>query len=144
MKTKQLFIGSILTLLLGGSIYVFFRALSLKMFSWFVSLGINNSILKIRSLTENIKLPDWILFSLPDGLWIFSFISFQLFIWNNKIEKGNCIWLFCLPMVAIISEIGQLVKIVPGTFDSLDLVMYLIGTVLPFFIYNNQLIFKHN
>lgn len=144
MKTKRLFIGSILTLLLGGSIYVFFRALSLNMFNWFVSLGLNNSILKIRRLTQNIKIPDWILFSLPDGLWIFSFVSFQLFIWNNKIEKENCVWLFCLPIMAIISEIGQLVKIVPGTFDSIDLVMYLIGTVLPFFIYNNQLIFKHN
>lgn len=140
MKIKQLYIGHALTLLIGSLIYILFRKSTLKMFFWFETIGIMNLINQIRKNTilYGNKLPDILLYSLPDGFWIFSYISLILYLWKNELKTENLLWIFMIPLIAILSEIGQLMHIVPGTFDILDLLMYLLGTALPFIIYKNQ------
>tara|TARA_B100000795_G_scaffold216277_1_gene170160 strand:+ start:431 stop:805 length:375 start_codon:yes stop_codon:yes gene_type:complete len=81
------------------------------------------------------NLPDWFLYSLPDGIWLFSYLSVLLLIWDNKISKHNIHWVLLIPSIAIFSEIGQLFEIVSGTFDITDLVFYLAGTILPILIF---------
>ena len=137
---KQLIIGHILTLLLGGLVYISFRQDTLKMFSWFDRLNILEAISDFRlfTLPLSVHLPNWFLYSFPDGLWLFSYISLLLIVWDNTISKHNIHWLLLLPTVAITSEIGQLFAIVPGTFDVLDLTFYLLGTILPILIFNNS------
>ncbi len=46
-------------------------------------------------------------------------------------------WLLLLPILAISSEIGQFVGIVPGTFDIIDLIFYTAGSVLPILFFTN-------
>lgn len=141
MKTKQLYIGHTLTLLIGSLIYILFRKSTLKMFSWFETIGIMNLINQIRknAILYGNKLPDIFLYSLPDGFWIFSYISLILYLWENELKTENLFWIFIIPLIAILSEIGQLMCIVPGTFDILDLLMYLLGTALPFIIYKKSI-----
>jgi len=142
---KQLFFGHVLTLIIGGLIYILFRTDSLVMFKWFATLSLDKPIEYLRDSTLPFKdqLPDWFLFSLPDGLWIFSIISFILLIWGNNINKQNLVWIFTIPFIAIASEIGQLFSIVPGTFDAIDLAFYITGAVFPIKIFtNNFLTFK--
>lgn len=141
MKTKQLYIGHTLTLLIGSLIYILFRKSTLKMFSWFETIGIMNLINQIRknAILYGNKLPDIFLYSLPDGFWIFSYISLILYLWKNELKTENLFWIFIIPLIAILSEIGQLMCIVPGTFDILDLLMYLLGTALPFIIYKKSI-----
>ncbi|WP_073408820.1 hypothetical protein [Flavobacterium johnsoniae] len=141
MKTKQLYIGHILTLLCGSLIYILFRTSTLRMFGWFDKLGILTTINDIRTISVNYSnnLPNLILYTLPDGLWMFSYVSLILFLWKNEIKNENLFWLFIIPIISIISELGQVIGLVPGTFDPSDLLMYFLGTSLPFIIYRKSI-----
>ncbi len=136
----QIIIGHVFTLLLGGLIYVLFRQDTLKMFSWFDDINVSAAISELRLHTVPLSghFPNWFLYSLPDGLWLFSYLSVLLVVWDNVISKHNIHWLLLVPMVAIFSEIGQLFEIVSGTFDIFDLLFYLLGTVLPILIFTNS------
>ncbi|WP_264544547.1 MULTISPECIES: hypothetical protein [Flavobacterium] len=125
-----------LSVFLGGFIYVSFRVESLKMFSWFNAIGLSKVILAIRNFTINndMLIPNWIKFSLPDGLWLFSFISLMLVAWKNEVNSSNLFWFIGLPLIALLSEIAQSISIVSGTFDWIDIVMYLVGFFMPFII----------
>ena len=136
----QIIIGHVFTLLLGGLIYVLFRQDTLKMFSWFDDINVSAAIsgLRFHTVPLSSHFPNWFLYSLPDGLWLFSYLSVLLAVWDNVISKHNIHWLLLVPMVAIFSEIGQLFEIVSGTFDIFDLLFYLLGTVLPILIFTNS------
>jgi hypothetical protein len=137
---KQIIIGHFLTLLLGGLVYISFRQDTLKMFSWFDRVNLSEVISELRLFTLPLTdhLPNWFLYSLPDGLWLFSYLSVLLVVWDNTISKQNIHWLLLVPAVAVFSEIGQLFGVVPGTFDIFDLTFYLGGTVLPILIFTNS------
>ncbi|OXA79129.1 hypothetical protein SAMN05444397_102370 [Flavobacterium aquidurense] len=141
MKVKQLYIGHIFTLCSGSLIYILFRTPSLRMFFWFEKLHFLDFIKSLRSFTiTNVNnFPDFVLYSLPDGLWVFSYVSFILYQWENKIKSENLVWIFIIPIISITSELGQIIKIVPGTFDITDLLMYSLGTLLPFLIYHKSI-----
>ena len=141
---KQLVIGHITTLLIGGLIYLLFRVETLKMFEWLNSLGILNSLHNLRAQVNPIfgDLPGWFLFSLPDGLWIFSYISLMLYVWNNTISKHSVFWIFIVPVLTLMFEIGQLFNIVPGTFDIIDIVFYIIGILLLIYFFNKSINLK--
>lgn len=141
---KQLIFGHISTLLVGGLIYLLFRTSSLKMFGWYKTIGLGEFTNGLRKLTIPFadKIPDWILFSLPDGLWTFSYVSLVLFIWNNSISKNNLFWILIIPTLAICSEIGQLLGFVPGVFDATDLLLYLLGMTLPFIFFKKSINLK--
>jgi len=138
---KQLIFGSFLTLLAGGLIYILFRTSSLKMFSWYETIGLGGLTIELRKMTSQFadKIPEWILFSLPDGLWIFSYVSLMLFIWRNSVSIKNIFWISIIPILAIGSEIGQLFGLVSGTFDFADLLLYLFGMTLPFIFFNKSI-----
>ena len=144
MKKVKTLLFPFLTILLGGFIYVSFRVESLRMFSWFNSISLYKVIIATRNYTLNYDflIPDWVKFSLPDGLWLFSFISLILITWKNEINSSNLFWLIGLPIIALLSEIGQSFSFVPGTFDWIDIAMYLIGFMLPFIINKKSLIIK--
>lgn len=141
---KKLLLGHILPLMIGGLIYLAFRTDSLLMFKWFDAILLDTPIEYLRemTLTSSKHLPNWFLFSLPDGLWIFSYISLTLVIWRNKITKQNVFWILIIPCFAIISELGQSFKIVSGTFDYTDLTFYFLGVITPLVLFKNSLIFK--
>ena len=141
---KQLLNGHLISLIFGGLIYVFFRSYNIKMFRWYEFIGLDNFITSIRRITVNHNnlFPSWFLYSLPDGLWIFSYTCLMFYIWDNKITLKNVFWVFIIPISAIISELGQMTKYINGTFDILDLVFYFLGMSLPFILFKNSFYFK--
>lgn len=143
MKNKLLLI-SFLSLLFGTLIYLLFRVSTLKVFSWLNLLGIDflNSELRKNSINFAPKLPEWFVFSLPDGIWIFSYVILMISIWNFKVNKESMFWLAIIPLIAIFSEIFQIFGIVSGTFDIIDLTFYILGFILPFIIFRKQLNFN--
>ena len=142
---KRQFIIGLFTLTFGGLVYILFRQDTLKMFSWFDSIDLSVVLSKIRFITLPISehLPNWFLYSLPDGLWLFSYLTILLVIWGNIISKQNIYWLLTVPIIAICSEIGQFFKVISGTFDIFDLIFYIAGTVLPILIFANSKIIKY-
>lgn len=137
-KTKFSNILIFIPLFFGGIIYILFRTESLLMFKWFRFLNLENHIFSTRKIFK-IELPDWFVYNLPDGLWIFSYSLLMLSIWNFKLNIHSVFWIFLMPFIAIISEILQFFKIIPGTYDIWDLNFYILGTLLPL-ILNRKLI----
>lgn len=126
----------VFALAFGSLIYLFFRNSSLKMFLWLNYFGLGKIIASVRNFTLPFvsSFPDWFLFSLPDGLWIFSFISLQLHIWKYSLNFSNLIWFVSIPLIAIISEIFQNLNILNGVFDPFDILFYSLGFILPFIL----------
>jgi hypothetical protein len=137
MKRKIL-IGT-LPVILGGLIYLTYRADSLVMFSWFKFLGLTDFVTFLRTdhHLQNLTVPNWVKFSLPDALWLFSFTYIILLLWDFKLNRQSAIWIFLAPTVGLFSELGQLVGIIPGTFDKTDLLLLFLATTFPFFLITN-------
>lgn len=121
-------------LILGGLIYIIFRTETLIMFQWFRYINISDEIRLIKSYRTTYSFPNWFIYSLPDGLWIFSYTAISLKIWKHLITRQNIFWVFSIPIIAISSEFLQLFKIIPGTFDFLDAIFYSVGTIFPYHI----------
>lgn len=69
---------------------------------------------------------NWIAFSLPDGLWTFSFVSFALLIFHERNLSRNifiCITILAGPAL----EFLQLFHFIPGTFDVIDILLQCIA-----------------
>ena len=128
---KNIFIHVAIPLILGGLIYISFRSLSLRMFDWFKWCNIDFFTSLIRDLIYPLKnyIPPWFYFSLPDGLWIYSFSSALLIYWNNDFQKVKY-WLLIPFLSGIFIEVLQGFKLFYGTFDLLDLLFSALGLLL--------------
>ena len=145
IKTKHQFIHEVLMhvlipLLIGGLIYLLFRNESLIMFNWFDDLGLLEQIKELRATLKPMKsiLPNWIYYSLADGLWTYAFVSAYLIYY--KIDY----WLILPFVLSIGVEVLQYFQLFQGTFDVLDLLCCIVGYTLPFLLLKNyyQLNFK--
>lgn len=134
-------IHAILPLSLGGLIYISFRSTNLKMFSWFEILNIDSYIFIIRFKLIEYKVffPSWFYFSLPDALWAYSFSSSILIFWINNLKIGKLF--LSIPLSYIIfSEFLQLLEIIRGTFDILDLIISIIGIIISYKFIKTQIL----
>ena len=124
---------SFFTLFIGGGLYLLCRSERLVMFDWCKTIGIYPFIQQLRSKGN---FDSWLVYSLPDGLWLFSYIILMGAIWAFDMRKS----LLCsVPMIiiAIGSELLQFPHIVRGTFDMMDLLCYAIGSVSGLFYIKN-------
>ena len=133
---EQLLIG-FLSLFLGCLIYIAFRQETLILFTWFDISYLSE--FRLITLPFSQILPNWFLYSLPDGLWVFSYVTISLVYWKNVINKRNIFWIIIIPCIGLSSEIGQLFNILPGTFDKSDLLFYFVGTISPFLLFKSDL-----
>ncbi len=122
----------IIPLVFGGIIYILFRAYNLLMFSWFERINVIKSIKSIRYLItqKDLVFPEWFIYSLPNALWTFSGIIFFHFIWINNQRKEKYWWIVIFIFISILSEVFQLFKIIPGTFDLVDALFLLFSIML--------------
>jgi hypothetical protein len=139
MKKKHLlfFAGHvILPLLVGGLVYMRWRGPDLLMFHWFRMLGVEPLVLRFNVASAGAQpgLPLWLIYSLPDGLWVYALTAFFVHIWSGV--KSSPVKIFFLSLSLVLgagSELGQLVRLVPGTFDWIDFFFYIIAAVLAFY-----------
>ena len=133
---RKLIFLSILSILFGGVIYIAFRSSSIILFKWMDYLLLIEPIENLRIVTLPYKeyLPDWFLYSLPDGLWMFSYSCIVLVIWKRKITKHSLLWLVSLPVISIFCEILQYYHYINGTFDVIDIILFIFGALLPILI----------
>ena len=117
-------------LILGGLIYMTFRTQSLQMFEWLESLHLMPMVQGLRVSYSHMEFPDWVLYNLPDGLWLLSYMLVIGTIWHKDNNIYATFFLWMLPGLAIGSELLQLFKIIPGTFDVLDLLSYALAMLI--------------
>ncbi len=133
MKTRnRIILTVIIPLLIGGLTYLLFRVDRLLMFKWFESIGLGQTIEAARHLIGHSNFPPWTIFSLPDALWVFSFTNLMLIIWRDTFSLQSIPWIFIAPVIGLFSEIGQAFHIVHGTYDTTDMILILIASILPF------------
>lgn len=117
-------------LTIGGLIYLGWRSGNLVMFQIFGTLGMSNLLTSIRNVGTEYSLFEWVKYSVPDGLWLFSYMFLIDTIWQNHRYASYYIFLWSLPAISIISELLQYFAIVPGTFDIVDLACYILAIVI--------------
>ena len=136
-KLKSILINVFCPLFLGGIIYILFRTTSTRIFDWIKMIGINPFILNFRKFSLPIKeyLPSWFYYSFPDALWMYSFSYSIMVIWNSR----QIFWIFFPLTIGLSYEVAQLLKIIPGTFDILDLFFTILAFCTSLFSINLKL-----
>ncbi len=107
-------------LIVGSLIYVYLRCSNV----FFVGV--------LEHTCPKVIWADWIKYSLPDGLWVYSLTSLMIIIWKSYTWK-SFIWICSGLLIAIISEFCQSIGVFPGTYDSLDIIFYLLAFGLALF-----------
>ena len=134
---RKLIFLSTLSIFFGGVIYIAFRSSSITLFRWLYNIPVIDDFVKnlrITTFTYKEYIPDWFLYSLPDGLWMFSYSCIILIIWKREINKYSLIWLLILPILSIMIEFLQYYDYFDGTFDILDIVFFIFGSLFPILI----------
>ena len=68
-------------------------------------------------------------YSLPDGLWVISYIMIVDVIWCNN-RKAQLLWGGILTVIGVVSELLQRIYVVNGTYDYNDILCYTIPYIL--------------
>lgn len=123
MDITRLAVAALL-LITGGVIYVLFRSSGLILFDWIDALGLSHKVQIIREASAGLTPGSFIRYSLPDGLWLTSYLLII-----NAVIGHNDRWLWLgftllLPTYAICHEVLQGLGVCRGTFDTLDLLCY--------------------
>lgn len=122
--TKQFLAYTIFPLGIGCCIYFGCRPSTLILNSWLHKFQLEP--LKM----DNILLRQ-ICNSLPFSLWAIAFTNTMFTIWNNQINRESVYWISFSLLISPMTELLQIFKIVPGTFDIYDF-LFLIVTISAF------------
>lgn len=115
---------ALITLFVGGMIYLLFRPTSLSVFEWIQHTGIMDAVEIFRFGICTV--PAWVEYTLPDGLWMFSYCLIIGCIWDFNLKKSGTL-LFLLLFFAVLFEVLQYVHLFPGTFDRMDIIAYILA-----------------
>ncbi len=119
------FLISILLLVAGGIIYLYFRQHTLYMFSWLNFFHLESYFQQL-SFNTNSKIISFCIYSLPEGLYATSAIIIIGLLWkDSKIHFFSYSLIFIIGHVVF--EFLQLFSIINGTFDFLDILVLMIS-----------------
>lgn len=131
----NVFLHVILPILVGILIYILWRGLN------FI-----DPIQKNFPLIYTKDIPAWVIFNLPDGLWLYALLSTITIIWDYKQSLHHFMWIILAVCLSLFSEVLQAYHCILGTFDIKDIIAYLIAFsvyILNFYILNKiSFIFK--
>ena len=124
---------STLCLIVGGGIYLIFRPRTLYMFSY-IPCQIMEWLDTTKHFFQFGENLDFVIYNLPAGLWTISYLILMQLIMTNARDISRILWIYSLPLFCTLVEILQLCKFVPGTFDILDIVVYIIPIIFSILI----------
>lgn len=130
-KTRCLYLSmSLVSFLTGAVAYLLFRTTDLYMFSAIKPLPIYGRLEALRRSCSGFTMPDWVVYNLPDGLWLFAYLLLTEAIWLNDAGRVKSLFLCLMPVLAIATEFLQMWNLSFGTGDVWDVVAYGIATIL--------------
>ena len=115
--------------LAGACIYLLWRPDRLQLFSWLAALGLRDHVQKLRTVASPTRgvLPDWVVFSLPAALWMYSLVAALRVIWKGRPVRDQVPWLSLAFLLGPGAELAQRFGLISGRFDYLDCAAYLAG-----------------
>ena len=130
MTARLQMVFGLLLILLGGLIYISFRPTSLLLFHTLDRMGLMLLVADWRMWVAAFRPSDFVLYSLPGGLWAASYILIVLSLLNSA-PTGLRLTVACsIPLAGIVSELMQGWGMLPGVFDLTDLVCYTLPMLL--------------
>lgn len=119
-------------LLAGGIIYIIFRSSEPLFFTWTNSTQAIHwiNIIRNSSLSLSKVLPEWIVYSLPDGLWAFGYSLLITGIWSGSKSLLRYFWFASIPLLVLGFEFLQFARLIPGTFCLQDIALGIAGIVI--------------
>ena len=130
IHTKPLLLVFVV-LCFGVMIYVATRTDALYLNQWLAHIGGNSLKDFLQNLLSRISIPYWIIYSLPDALWMLALTLVVMMIWDFKLNRRSIPWIAGAFCAGILFEVGQGFHLVSGTFDVIDLISIGIGTFIP-------------
>lgn len=124
---------ALLLFLCGASIYLLFRSREHLGFMLVDALGLGSVIDSLRTSVSGIHPCEFVLYSLPDGLWTISYIMLINHIFRSEKRTTRLIWASIIPTLGILTELLQLTPLIPGVFDLFDLACYAIPLVVYYY-----------
>ena len=131
-KVCLIILHSILPLIFGTLIYLFYRKKTLLVFQWIDIINLKEEVAYLRELfnPNNNLYSNFFTHNLPDALWVYSFTSFLIILYQKKENHNTSIIYFIPLIIAATSEILQLTNLIPGTFDYIDLFSYVSSSII--------------
>jgi hypothetical protein len=114
------FVHVVLPIGVGAGIYLGWRSTNLLVFQWLDTVGLTSWIPR-----PQIALPRWVLYALPDACWAYAATSWMLLIWKQFVP-----WVYAGVSLAVLSEFGQLIGLVPGVYSHMDVGFYITAFLL--------------
>lgn len=136
IKELLVYLYAFVSILIGGLIYILWRAETIRFFGWIDYDWLNNSLQMVRVLGRNMRpyFPDWVIFSLPNGLWSFSYALIISYMWVGKNSKVKYFWLSSIPLLCLGYEVLQLLGVIGGVFCYIDLTFCFFGMLGGFYL----------
>lgn len=119
--------------LVGGLIYVGYRSTDLLLFDWADVLGLEHLVHVIRLAAAAVYLPPFATQSLPAGLWSFGLSALIGVVWSEESSTSAGVWHLMPFCLGVGSELLQAIEVLPGTYDTVDLLAYSVGSSLGYF-----------
>lgn len=123
--------ASFLCLLVAIGIYILFRDRGMVVFRLIDAMGMGEMIDGFREDVAGVHLAEFILYSLPDGLYAASYVILVGWLLRNASRGFRFAMVGFIPILGVLSELLQPIGLVPGTFDVWDLVCF----AAPYIIY---------
>lgn len=113
----------VVPVMIGAAIYVLFRSPRLRVFEWLEAMGLGAAVPAVRAWARPAAehLPEWLLYSVPDGLWVYGLTASLALVWRGEPARARRAWVCVGIALGVGGELGQLAGVVPGVFDAADL-----------------------
>ena len=118
----------IIPIFLGTLIYILFRKDSLTIFTWINTISLLDEVTVLRDTLSSFKekLPEIILYSLPNGIWVYSATYLMGKIWKNCLKDIKVwFWIFLPFVFGIAAELSQLIQLIEGYYCPYDMLFYI-------------------
>ena len=122
--------SSALMLLAGGTIYVLLRSRQ-TLINVLIDASGASGIESAREIAAKWTIPEWIIYSLPGGLWSTAYILLIHALTMGERSGRRLLWASLIPVIGVLSEQMQHHELLPGVADRWDVFFY----ALPYFIY---------
>ena len=74
-------------------------------------------------------LSGFVKYNLADGLWVYSLTALMILLWCGGVSWEGRFWILSGLVVAVVSEICQAFGGLPGTFDPVDMLCYVVAFI---------------
>jgi hypothetical protein len=121
---KKIILGilSFFSFAIGVNIYSDLRGYDWGLFKWVdILLPLN-----LNSISHLLGDQSFILYNLPDGLWMVSFMLLLTLLWSGKSRLHLLWWLIVTLLIGLSMEVMQYYNWLSGTFDLWDMLTYIV------------------